>query len=42
MPLPPGHIRDLDEEPLARGVLEAGLDDTEFHGTYENYLILDP
>lgn len=33
MPLETGDIRHLDEEPLAGDVFEAGLDNTEFHGT---------
>lgn len=33
MPLEFGDIRHLDEEPLAWNVLEAGLDNTQFHGT---------
>jgi hypothetical protein len=33
VPLPAGDCRDLDEEPLAGDVLEAGLDDTELHRT---------
>jgi hypothetical protein len=32
MPLPMGNVGNLDKEPLTSGVLEAGLDDTEFHG----------
>ena len=32
MPLELGNVRDLEEEPLAGGVLEAGLDNPEFHG----------
>jgi len=31
MPLPVRDIGNLDEKPLAGGVLEAGLEDTEFH-----------
>lgn len=33
MPLPAGDVGNLDEEPLARNILEAGLDDTELHST---------
>jgi len=33
MPLEPGYFRNLDEKPLACGVLEARLDDTQFHST---------
>jgi len=33
MPLPAGDLWDLDEQPLSSSVLEAGLDDTELHGT---------
>lgn len=32
VPLPAGDVGNLDEQPLTSGVLEAGLDDTEFHG----------
>jgi hypothetical protein len=33
MPLPARDIRNLDEQPLASRVLEAGLHDTKLHGT---------
>ena len=33
MPLPTRDIGNLDEQPLARSVLEARLDDTKLHGT---------
>lgn len=35
MPLETGHLRHLDEEPLASNVLEAGLGDAELHDTCE-------
>lgn len=34
VPLKTRDIRNLDEDPLTRCIFEAGLDDTEFHGTY--------
>jgi hypothetical protein len=33
MPLPPRNFGDLNEEPLACGILEARLDNAKFHGT---------
>lgn len=33
MPLPAGNIRNLNEQPLSSGILEAGLDDAQFHST---------
>ena len=32
MPLPTRNIGNLDEEPLTSDILEAGLNDTQFHG----------
>jgi hypothetical protein len=33
MPLPTRDFGNLEEQPLACGVLEAGFDNTKFHGT---------
>ena len=34
MPLEAGNLGDLNEQPLAGNVLEAGLDNAELHGAY--------
>ena len=36
MPLIPGHIGNLDEEPLAGDVLEAWFDNPQLHSACEN------
>jgi hypothetical protein len=37
MPFETGDIGNLEEKPLACGVLEAGLDNAKFHGTCRSW-----